>query len=434
MNGGASLSGETRGDPTEALTRRVVTNFSSELAPLTWPRKRDGFNEGWEDWLLAFQGKRAPEWKRSRRLVRFLTQAKMADDEIHALLGCRQSRRISPSAYPVSSELGFARASKLQPIEEIFESEDERAQKSDSAVVHVRDSSSVSGEVEAQPPRCSAVISPLPSPLEVSTDACVVELQDGSAPIETKEDGRLLADASHQSPIEGVSSPHPFLLMNSSFTAEQGVDCSADQSFLNVGDMVEVVEERVDSVEFEDGQLLHVAGGMAVKLSPTDGRQQPLPLPAAPMVVEGVGHGGCGAPKVCGQRDFPRVGDHQGFGGDIEQGGGMASVGESRTYASAVRSDRRSDVRHHFVPSVTPEDGDELCMMDSDRDEMEWEVCLVGHFLQSGVPFSMVRQRLLHLWRAEGLVEVRSLDAGFYLFRFSGLEGRDKVLEGGRGL
>ncbi|GAB2302278.1 hypothetical protein Dimus_036293, partial [Dionaea muscipula] len=76
--------------------------------------------------------------------------------------------------------------------------------------------------------------------------------------------------------------------------------------------------------------------------------------------------------------------------------------GSGLSYASAVGFGRRSDVRLHFVPSTKLEDGEELCIMDSDRDEMEWELCLVGHFLQSRVPFSSVRPQL---WRAEGLVE-----------------------------
>ncbi|GAB2275878.1 hypothetical protein Dimus_010622 [Dionaea muscipula] len=108
-----------------------------------------------------------------------------------------------------------------------------------------------------------------------------------------------------------------------------------------------------------------------------------------------------------------------------------ARGGSGHSYAADVGSDRRSDVRIHFMPSVRLDDGDELCMTDSDWAGMEWEPCLVGHFLQSGVLFIVVRPWLMHLWRAKGLVEVQSLDVGFFIFRFSSLEGRDKILDGG---
>ncbi|GAB2270820.1 hypothetical protein Dimus_005687, partial [Dionaea muscipula] len=207
-----------------------------------------------------------------------------------------RSRRRSPSAHPAGLELGIDRVSELPSIEEAVDSEDELAERSDIAVDLVSASSSVISGSEPQSPRSPAVISPLPSPLEVSAEACVAETQDSSAPIETKDDDGLLAGGSHQSSIIVVSSSHSSLLRFSRFTAESGVDSSADRSCSKL----EEGEEMADSVEQEDGQRLHVAGEMAVRLSPVDGRQQQPPLPAAPILVEGVVLAGAGSRRCVG--------------------------------------------------------------------------------------------------------------------------------------
>ncbi|GAB2288081.1 hypothetical protein Dimus_022425 [Dionaea muscipula] len=164
----------------------------------------------------------------------------------------------------------------------------------------------------------------------------------------------------------------------------------------------------VDSL-MEGGQQVLVDVGPALRLSSSDGRQQRPSLPVVSSCrVAGVGHGGRGVSMESGQMVSPCVGSQHGSNGDIRLGGGIASGGTGRSYASAVGPDKRSDVRLHFVSSVIPADGEELCMMNSDGDQKEWEVFLVDHFLQSRVPFSVVRPRLLHLWIAKGSVEVRS--------------------------
>ncbi|GAB2278838.1 hypothetical protein Dimus_013512 [Dionaea muscipula] len=87
-----------------------------------------------------------------------------------------------------------------------------------------------------------------------------------------------------------------------------------------------------------------------------------------------VGHNGPGGSAVIAGGSGERV-----FLGDGDRGSvrGLASEGVGRSYASAVGPDLRSDVRLHFVPSVMPADDEEVCTLDSDRDETEWGVCLM---------------------------------------------------------
>ncbi|GAB2302279.1 hypothetical protein Dimus_036294, partial [Dionaea muscipula] len=145
----------------------------------------------------------------------------------------------------------------------------------------------------------------------------------------------------------------------------------------------------IGSVADFSGLIADVAGGeLRVPLVSDGGQEEAVqlgaPLTAGVRLSAGVpltAGEGLGQPSimaVAASSDFATPMAHS-----AEEGSGVRG-GSGQSYASAVRFNRRSDVRLHFVPPVKLDDGEELCMMDSDRDEMEWEPCLVGHFLQSG--------------------------------------------------
>ncbi|GAB2295084.1 hypothetical protein Dimus_029263 [Dionaea muscipula] len=173
--------------PTVSLSfpRRALTDSRRRgLAPPTGSRRREGAIGDWEDWLRTYSDpfacKERAVIRNHRFLKKMVNQAKTEDGELRERLGCRRSSRISPSissafsdlgvgrasglptvvehevlmgcpadetsAFPLCSELGFARVSEAQSIEECFESEDERGQMVDREVVHVRFPSSGRGK------------------------------------------------------------------------------------------------------------------------------------------------------------------------------------------------------------------------------------------------------------------------------------------------
>ena len=48
----------------------------------------------------------------------------------------------------------------------------------------------------------------------------------------------------------------------------------------------------------------------------------------------------------------------------------------------------------------------------------KWEKCLVGYFLDSNLPQAVVRSITMKLWRKHNLMDVISLEDGFYMFKF----------------
>ncbi|GAB2302669.1 hypothetical protein Dimus_039385 [Dionaea muscipula] len=70
-------------------------------------------------------------------------------------------------------------------------------------------------------------------------------------------------------------------------------------------------------------------------------------------------------------------------------------------------------------------------MDDSDGQEDEWRACLIGYFLQGSMPFGFVRSSVSRQWTSLGLTEVKSLDNGFFVFRFTDPTRRDAVFEKG---
>ncbi|GAB2302720.1 hypothetical protein Dimus_036715 [Dionaea muscipula] len=104
-------------------------------------------------------------------------------------------------------------------------------------------------------------------------------------------------------------------------------------------------------------------------------------------------------------------------------------VQSSRTYAYVVHADRRADVELSFISPV--DGGNFITMEESDGDAERWGSYFVGYFLQGSLPFGYVRSTVSRLWPKLGLIEVKSLDDGFFVFRFADSFSGDGVLEGG---
>ncbi|GAB2276070.1 hypothetical protein Dimus_010811 [Dionaea muscipula] len=367
-----------RGSPIDYRRRRLV--------PPSGSRRREGFLDGWEEWLRTFSDPYACMEKTEIRYHRFLmnmvNQVKAEDGELRERLGCRRSSQISPSIPSSFSDLGVGRASGLPTVVEIECQMGVPADEMDGSFCLNRD---------------------LPSPVGGGAATHPVDAEGGSMA------GMLVEGDSPCLPVKLVSALSSPVIANSGNSDILDMDSFAGVLSLVVEAQVDDVEEKQASARAE--QWGSTMMGVALRLPSTDGWQQQPPVSTVSTPVVGVDHSGCGDPTRCGQQVPPWDGG-QVSGGDSGVGGDNASEGAGRSYASAVGLDRRSDVRLHFVPSLIPVDQEELCMLDSDRDEMEWEVCLVGHFLQPGVPFSIMLPRLLHLWRTAGLVKVRSLDVG----------------------
>ena len=60
-----------------------------------------------------------------------------------------------------------------------------------------------------------------------------------------------------------------------------------------------------------------------------------------------------------------------------------------------------------------------------------WASTLVGCFVGGSLPFSAVQNIARSIWRTDGLVDVLSIEKGFFLFRFANKEGMTTVVERG---
>ncbi|GAB2278853.1 hypothetical protein Dimus_013527 [Dionaea muscipula] len=152
-----------------------------------------------------------------------------------------------------------------------------------------------------------------------------------------------------------------------SVAADSFVDSSTVVCSSVVGDSI-VVEEELDASTVGGQQAL--VGGDALRLPSTDGREQQPPLPPAFFLRVGEDLSCCGESEERWQLASPNGGERV-LDGGRDLAGGLARGGGGHSYASIVGADQRSDVRLHFVPEVMSLDDKELCMLDSDRDDVE---------------------------------------------------------------
>ena len=66
-----------------------------------------------------------------------------------------------------------------------------------------------------------------------------------------------------------------------------------------------------------------------------------------------------------------------------------------------------------------------------DEGEKQWINCLVGHFIGTRLPYSVVNNIARMLWGKEGLTEVLGHENGFFFFRFNTEGGLNAVLDRG---
>ena len=66
-----------------------------------------------------------------------------------------------------------------------------------------------------------------------------------------------------------------------------------------------------------------------------------------------------------------------------------------------------------------------------DSGAKQWDKCLVGYFLDSGLPLPVIKSIALKIWRKHSLFDVIPIGDGCFLFKFSQAFGAKDVLEGG---
>ncbi|KAK2661863.1 hypothetical protein Ddye_000437 [Dipteronia dyeriana] len=67
----------------------------------------------------------------------------------------------------------------------------------------------------------------------------------------------------------------------------------------------------------------------------------------------------------------------------------------------------------------------------ADDGSKAWKNCLVGHFIEKKLPFTLVKNIAMRIWGSRGLLEVLANEKGFYFFKFSDDEACSNVLEAG---
>ncbi|GAB2268500.1 hypothetical protein Dimus_003457, partial [Dionaea muscipula] len=322
--------------------------------------------EGLRAPLAACARKKASGLLRSRLLMKKLTQATVEDGELREKLGCQRSSRLSPLVLPDSSDLDTSRGSGLSRIKEFMVSEGEQDEEMGGVVRLQRGLPSPVRDSGLHSPMCPVPCSLLPMPVEVADG---VAAQGGVAMPEDSGAGGSVAGESQHPSIDLVSSNLPPLLADSLVVGPVILTSSVEASSVEDGELL---------TDSDIGEVLEgsqsVALGATLRPPSSDGRQQwPQTSAVTSFPVAGVGHGSCGVPVVGLQRVSSCAGGQQDAVGDgLDRDNARGEMG--RSYVFAVGSDRRSDVRLHFMPPVMPDDRVDLCMMDSDRDEMEWKV------------------------------------------------------------
>ncbi|KAK2641983.1 hypothetical protein Ddye_023746 [Dipteronia dyeriana] len=67
----------------------------------------------------------------------------------------------------------------------------------------------------------------------------------------------------------------------------------------------------------------------------------------------------------------------------------------------------------------------------ADDGSKSWKNCLVGHFIEKKLPFTLVKNIAMHIWGSCVLLEVLANEKGFYFFKFLDDEACSNVLEAG---
>ncbi|KAK2661867.1 hypothetical protein Ddye_000441 [Dipteronia dyeriana] len=67
----------------------------------------------------------------------------------------------------------------------------------------------------------------------------------------------------------------------------------------------------------------------------------------------------------------------------------------------------------------------------ADDGSKAWKNCLVGHFIEKKLTFTLVKNIAMRIWGSRGLLEVLAYEKGFYFFKFLDDEACSNVLEAG---
>ncbi|GAB2285940.1 hypothetical protein Dimus_020369, partial [Dionaea muscipula] len=329
------------------------------LAPPSGLRIRGGIGDEWEDWLHTYADpyacKDKSEFRFRRYLMKKVNQVKAVDGELRARLGCRRSSRISPSIPAPCLDLEASRAHGSPMADEKDDSMEVPADDPGRCVVSdplcdvdldvglplspiLEETSLVGGKLQCiakSIEEMSGVTECARQSSEMRVAGAMVQKSDGDDQfvIEIGQASYVLPELQ----CKDASDPSSVLPEECSIV---GMDELGEASAVSVqGSLIQHVQEVVPVVMSTEDQC-----GLSAQVQPSQGLDGDFILAGKSLGI---------------QRD----GAHDGPAVTLAQGASVGSGdrgGSGHSYASAVGSGRRSDVRLHFVPTVKLDEGDEL--------------------------------------------------------------------------
>ena len=109
---------------------------------------------------------------------------------------------------------------------------------------------------------------------------------------------------------------------------------------------------------------------------------------------------------------------HRGRGANTNYRGGRGGRGqyratEVRSWAKVASASVRSEVSLKYYPPKM--DNDKIVVeMPPSSPMVKWEACLVGYFIDKNLPYTLIKNNALNMWKNKGLVEILKKVDGLY--------------------
>ncbi|GAB2270695.1 hypothetical protein Dimus_005566, partial [Dionaea muscipula] len=383
------------------------SDFSSAGCPVASPvrvappaglRSRGEVADGGEAWLTVYPDalKKASERVRLRRLVKRLSVAKMADGELREKIGRRRSSRLSSPAIPASVALGTCRSVIVKPIDDDLDSVG--LPSSDGAdVVDLRAASTTvsggfdihsvvasddSGEmlICSRSGRCArahahvdlgSVMPAIEEEIDMATGQ-LAEAQTSTCCDDSEPLTRPVPPGLSLPPTLALPMSQVPVVVQGGVSSVLQCDDGGVKLLSQVTEVVEAgtISPLCSAMVEEDSNVssLLAPGEVAAKVLTVDGGSMAGTVLGVEQIccgTLGMGNGGAVSEEVRAAsvaretlRSQPTDGLRQPPSSPTVPESGVEGGG--RSYAAAVRPDRRSDVRLQFVPSASHDDSEEV--------------------------------------------------------------------------
>ncbi|KAL7163729.1 hypothetical protein ACSBR2_039783 [Camellia fascicularis] len=138
--------------------------------------------------------------------------------------------------------------------------------------------------------------------------------------------------------------------------------------------------------------------------------------------------GACNSPRVSDEHIEESNHLLRGFGGNNPRGGFQ---GRGRGPNMNNRGDRGGfEVNLKFFRPKR--DQDKIVVeMPPTSPSVKWEACLVGYFIDKNLPYNLIKNNAINMWKNKGLVDILKNDDGFIFFMFENRDCCTNVLKGG---